>query len=229
MAILNDRIRLTGPLLEKPGFTAGLFYFIVISNNTMLRRILNSRSKTITAAAFILSVATLASRLLGLLREKLLAHYFGAGDVVDIYFAAFKIPDLIFLLLVSGILSSVFIPMFTNYWENKSEASAFDLANQTLNFLVLSIFILTVILFIFSPFLVKLIAPGFSPQKTESTLKLMRLLFLSPLLLGISNLFSFVLKSLRHFFIVSMAPILYNLGIILGIVIFYPLMGISGL
>lgn len=195
----------------------------------MLKRILNAKSKTISSAAFILGTATLASRLLGLLREKLLAHYFGAGDIVDIYIAAFRIPDFIFLILVSGILSAGFIPVFTSYLENKSKKQAFILASNVLNILMLLVIGLSVLLFIITPFLVKLIVPGFNPEKLAKTIVLTRILFLSPIILGISNLFAGILKSLRHFFIISLSPIFYNLGIIVGIIFFYDFWGIYGL
>src|SRR3989338_8145893 len=76
-------------------------------------KILNGQSKSITGAAIIISGATLVSRLVGLLRDRIFAHYFGAGPIMDAYYAAFKIPDLIYNLLIVGALSAAFIPTFT--------------------------------------------------------------------------------------------------------------------
>src|SRR4030043_1981552 len=114
----------------------------------MVNRILNHKSKTIFSAAFILAVTSLTSRLLGLVRDRLLAGTFGAGDELDIYFAAFRLPDLIFNILIIGAISSAFIPIFTQYFK-RDERSAWHLTNGVFNlaFLILIGSALILILF----------------------------------------------------------------------------------
>jgi len=97
----------------------------------MIKKLFNSQSKTITSAAIILAVASLASQILGLLRDRILAGKFGAGDTLDIYFAAFKVPDLIYNLLVVGALTAGFIPVFTRYLQgNKKKVLESDPAEN---------------------------------------------------------------------------------------------------
>lgn len=193
----------------------------------MLKRLFSGQSKTITAAAIILGAASLVSRLLGILRDRVLAGEFGAGVELDMYYTAFRVPDLVFNLLVLGALSSGFIPVFTEYLKNKKKA--WELVNISLNALIIVLSLITALLFIISPWLVKLIAPGFSESQQVVTTTLTRIMFLSPILLGISGIFGSVLQSLKSFFIYSLAPILYNIGIIIGALFFVPYLGIYGL
>ena len=94
----------------------------------MIKKLFNSQSKTITSAAILLGAASLISRILGLLRDRILAGKFGAGDELDIYFAAFRIPDLIYNLLVVGALTAGFIPVFAAYW-NKEKKQIVDFSS----------------------------------------------------------------------------------------------------
>jgi len=194
----------------------------------MVNKLLNHKSKTIFSAAFVLGVAGLVSRLLGLIRDRLLAGQFGAGDELDIYFAAFRLPDLIYNILIIGAISSAFIPVFAQYFK-KDKKEAWYLTGGVFN-LVCLILIFSAIVFIFlAPYLVSIIAPGFSGNKREMTVLLTRIMFLSPLFLGMSSIFSGVLQYFHRFFVYSLAPVMYNLGIIFGILIFVPKIGLVGL
>ncbi len=193
-------------------------------------KILSSQSKSITGAAIIISGATLVSRLVGLLRDRIFAHNFGAGPVMDAYYAAFKIPDLIYNLLIIGALSAAFIPTFTklfNSGENKS--AAWKLANNILNITAISLAVLSILGIIFTPVLAPLIAPGFSVASKELVISFTRIMFGSTFLLGLSMVIGGVLQSLRAFFLYSLAPIFYNVGIIVGATVLVPLWGITGL
>ncbi|MCX6740286.1 MAG: murein biosynthesis integral membrane protein MurJ [Candidatus Parcubacteria bacterium] len=195
----------------------------------MIKSLINGESKTITSAAIIVGAASLASRFLGIIRDRILAGQFGAGDSLDTYYAAFRIPDLIFNLLVLGALSAGFIPLFTQYLQKQEKDNAWRLTNEILNILIIGLLVLCGLLFIFAPQLMKLITPGFSPDKMAQTVVLTRIMFLSPLLLGISSVFGGVLQSFRRFLVYSFAPIFYNLGIIFGALVFVPWWGITGL
>ncbi len=201
------------------------------------KKILDGQSKNITGAAIILAAAALASRFLGLIRDRILAHYFGAGPLMDAYWAAFKIPDLIYNLLILGALSAGFIPIFTKLYnekklgllENKERKNAWELVSNIINTLGVLLIILTAVLIILTPYLMPLVAPGFDNDKKALTVMLSRIMFLSPILLGFSAIAGSVLQSMRNFFIYSLSPILYNVGIIIGAVILVPILGDAGL
>ena len=195
---------------------------------SMIKRFFNNRSKTIAAAAMILGAASLVSRLLGLVRDRMLAGAFGAGDELDIYYAAFRIPDLVYSLLVVGAISAGFIPVFVSYLQ-KNKSEAWYLANSVLNLMTLSLVGICLILIIFASWLVRLIAPGFSPEKLDMTVQLTRIMFLSPLFLGLSAVFGGILQSFRRFLVYSLGPIMYNLGIIFGVVFLFDYFGLKGL
>ncbi|MCL5774668.1 MAG: hypothetical protein M1333_00485, partial [Patescibacteria group bacterium] len=179
-------------------------------------------------AALIVGVLTLASRLVGLLRDRLFASKFGAGDVLDAYYAAFRIPDLVFNLLILGTLSVAFIPIFTSLLV-KDKPKAISNASTVLNFSALSMAAVCLLLLVFSRPLTRALVPGFFGQKFEDTLLLSRMFLLSPVIFTVSNLFSSVLNASKKFFIVGFAPVLYNLGIIFGLLVLYPKYGILGL
>lgn len=193
----------------------------------MIKRFL-TRHSNIAEATVILAVASLISRFFGLLRDRTLAAHFGAGPVLDSYFAAFKIPDLVFNLLILGALSSAFIPIFTEYLKrNKDEAWA--LVNTLINVGVALLATILLVLFILAPTVAHLVAPGFDAERLTLVVKLMRIMLLSPLIFGLSNLVGGVLNAYRNFFVYSIAPILYNLGIIFGVLFLVPRVGPVGL
>lgn len=194
-------------------------------------KILNGQSRTIASAALILALTSLASRFLGLIRDRLLAGHFGAGDTLDVYYAAFRIPDTIYNLLVLGALSAGFIPVFVSLWkkDDKNNQEAWRFVNSLLNILLIALLVIGVLFFIFTPYLMRLITPGFVGEKFNLTVALTRIMFLSPLLLGLSSIWGGVLQSLKRFLVFSLTPIFYNLGIIFGIVFLVPRYGIFGL
>lgn len=194
----------------------------------MLKSLLNSQSKTIAAAAVILGAASLISRLLGLFRDRILAGKFGAGDELDIYYAAFRIPDLVYSLLVFGAISAGFIPVFVSYLQKDKDKSWY-LANSILNLMAIFLIIICGLLVIFNPWLMKLVAPGFPPEKISLTIQLTRIMFLSPFFLGLSAVFGGILQSFRRFLIYSLSPIMYNLGIIFGALVLVKYYGLLGL
>ncbi len=194
----------------------------------MIKNIFNHQTKTVTFGAVILGTAALINGILGLLRDRLLAGRFGAGESLDIYFASFRLPDFIYGILVAGGIIAVFLPIFSGYL-NQSKEKAWYFANTVLNcFLVLLIF-LCLVLFIFAPFLVRFITPGFSEESKTLVVSLTRIMLLSPFFFVLSSIFSGILHCFNRFLVYSTAPILYNLGIISGIVFFVPLFGLKGL
>ena len=191
---------------------------------------LNTVSKSITGAAYLIASATLLSRVVGLIRDRTFAHYYTAGPVMDAYFAAFKIPDLVYNLLIIGALSAGFIPTFTKLLMTKDDkADAWKLANNVLNIAAISLFVIAIIGIILTPWLAPIIAPGFEGERRDLVIAFTRIMFASPLLMGISMVLGGILQSLRQFLLYSIAPIFYNLGIIFGVVILVPAFGITGI
>ncbi len=193
-----------------------------------LIRFLNQRSQRISSAALIVAFFSLISRLFGLWRDRLLAGQFGASRTLDIYFAAFKVPDLVYNLLIVGAISSAFIPIFYERL-TKDKNEAWQFAANVLNVLIFALIIFSAVLMIFAPQLINLVAPGFDSASKELAIKISRILFLSPLLLGISAFAAALLQAFSKFLITALAPIFYNLGIIFGIVYLTPRYGIWGL
>lgn len=202
----------------------------------MIKRILHHKlllnsnpSRSVASAAFVVSVAALASRLMGLVRDRLLASTFGAGDTLDVYYAAFRIPDLVYNLLIMGALSAAFIPVFTSLISKDQEKEAWKLANGILNLGALFTLIISAVFFLKASFIMNLITPGFSPPKMDQAVLFTRIMFLSPLFLGVSGVFGGVLTSFKKFLIYSLAPVMYNVGIILGVLVFVKFLGPAGL
>ena len=191
-------------------------------------KLLNFQTKGITTAAIIVGACSMVSAFLGLFRDRLLAGRFGAGDQLDIYYAAFRIPDLVSMVLIMGTISAALIPLFGEYiTKNSKEAWAFF--SNVLNVILFILILVCIVLIIFTPQLINIITPGFSAEKKEMVVLLTRIMFLSPIILGTSNIISSVLQVFRRFFITSLSPIFYNIGIIIGILFFVPKIGLVGL
>ncbi len=195
----------------------------------MIRSLFKHKTKNITSAAIILLVATFLAKITGLLEYRVLINYVRVGRGLDIFFAAFKIPDFLFNILIIGSLSSALIPVFAEYWQNKSQKEAWNLFNNILWTFLAIIAILGFLLFIFTPQLMRVVVPGFKGEDMRMVVLLTRIMFLSPLILTISNIFGAALQYFSKFLVYSFAPILYNLGIIFGVLFFYPRMGLVGL
>ncbi len=174
-------------------------------------------SESITRSAILIATMGLASRVLGLVRDRILASKFGAGDVLDAYYAAFKIPDLIYNLLILGALSAAFIPVFSSLVSRKDKKQeAWKLVDLMLSFGLIVVAVASVIIFIFTDFFVGLMAFGYDEDKKEMVVQMTRIMLISPIILGVSGIFGGILNSFKKFFFYSLSPIFYNLGIIFG-------------
>ncbi|MDP3991245.1 MAG: murein biosynthesis integral membrane protein MurJ [Candidatus Nealsonbacteria bacterium] len=194
----------------------------------MVRHVFNSQTKTITFAAIILGASAFISRLLGLVRDRLLAGTFGASENLDVYFAAFRIPDFVYSVLILGGVTVIFLPVFTEFFK-KSEKEGWRFTNNVLNCFLILLIVFCGIMAVLAPWLAKFIAPGFSPEQKDLVVSLTRIMFLSPIFLGLSAVFSGVLHYFSRFLAYSLAPVFYNLGIIAGIIFFVPIFGLWGL
>lgn len=189
--------------------------------------LLYSRQTSILSGAAIIMATVILSKILGLLRDRLLTHLF-PPDTISIFFAAFGLPDIIFQLLIFGALSVAFIPIFTEYAQGQNKDEAFKLAGSILNLALLIMGLAVIIIFIFIDTLTNLIVPGFSPDQKLQTAALTRIILLGQLFLVAGSLFSGVLQSFQRFIIPALAGVFYNLGIIVGVVLFSASLGIMG-
>lgn len=183
-------------------------------------------------AAFLLGFFALASQILALSRDRLLAHTFGAGSTLDIYYAAFRIPDFIYTSVASLVSLTVLIPFLSRYFSESDEyvnTRAKEFLSSVFSSFLLIILGVSILAFILMPYLVPLVAPGFNASQISELIALSRIMLLSPILLGVSNLFGSVTQLFKRFFVYALAPVFYNLGIISGIIFLYPIFGLSGL
>lgn len=184
---------------------------------------------SVIGGAVLVSSSWFISKLLGFLRERLIASRFGASPETDAYNAAFGIPDFIYGTLILGSLLSVFIPVFIRYREQKGNEEAFTVANSILNLIVIVFVVFGVIMFIFAPQMMRIVAPGFDAVRTHSAVDMTRIISVNILLFGISNILSGILNASKKFLAFSFAPVLYNTGIIFGIVALVPKFGVEGI
>ena len=184
--------------------------------------------QTVGGAAVIISVAYLASRLLGLLRDRLLVAHFGIGARLDAYTAAFRLPDLLFMLLVSGAFAVSFIPVFTAYIEEEKRDLAWRVTSSLLNILVLLTIVIAVIIWIFADPLTTLITPGFDAPRHHLTVQLTRIMLVTPIFFAISSVLGSIQQAFNRFLFFALAGVFYNLGIIAGIIWLAPRYGIYG-
>lgn len=175
---------------------------------------------TVQLAAVLLAGSTLAVQLVGFLRMRLLnAEYYEVYKVqYDAYLAAFMVPDFIFFLLTSGALSVTFIPIFNQRMLSGNKRSAWELSTSIINFLAVLTFIASILIIIFAEQLVRyIVAPAFSEAGRELTVSMMRVMAVTPMLFAISAVLASIQQAVGRFTFFALAPILYNVGIIIGI------------
>lgn len=190
--------------------------------------LLYSRQTSILSGAAIIAATLMLSKSLGLIRDRLLAHVF-SPDKIDIFWAAFRLPDLIFQIIILGALSVAFIPVFTEYFENKGKDDAYEMARSVLNVFLVIFIIATIFIYILAqPIISGLIAPGFTHAKQTQVVVLTRVILLGEVILVLGSFFIGILQSFQRFIIPSLAPVFYNLGIITGIIFLSKPFGIMG-
>jgi len=185
-----------------------------------------NENELVTRAAGVVGIFTFLSRILGLVRDILIANFFGSGMSADAFFVAFRIPNLLRRLFAEGSFSVSFIPVFTEYLQNKSKKEAFLLARVVLTFFVLIVTVITILGIILSPLIVRVIAPGFGGmgEKYALTVLLTRIMFPYIFLVSMLALFMGILNSLKHFAAPAIAPIFLNLSMITALLFITPYM-----
>ncbi len=197
----------------------------------MVKRVFNFVYKEVRGlhqAAYVLALFAFASQLLAIVRDRLLAHTFGAGTELDLYYAAFRIPDLLFVLFASALSVFVLLPFVTQSSESEDNKSGAKVLSQMFTLFLIAYAVLAGILALSVPVYVDNLFPGLTDSTGELTL-MIRILLLQPLLLGISSLFGVVTQMNHRFVLYAISPLLYNIGIIIGVVFLYPIFDLIGL
>ncbi len=176
-------------------------------------------------AAYLLAAFALGSQLLALVRDHLLARQFGASHTLDLYYAAFRVPDFLFATFASLLSLYALLPVLSRLGQ-ASEARMVVFLRQILFLFFVCMGTISLVVSFFVPQIVHLIAPGLESGELVS---LVRILLLQPIFLGASNIIASLTQLRSRFFLYSISPLLYNLGIIFGIVALYPRMGVTGL
>jgi len=184
--------------------------------------------RQLAGAAGILMASFVASRLLGLVRNAVLAAYYGASDAYAAYLAANNVADTVFQILAGGVMGAAFIPVFTRYLEHDDERGAWRLASSAINLAALLTGLVALALALLARPLAAGLAAGRDPAFQELTAALLRPLLLAPVLFAVSAFLTSILNSFQRFFWAALAPLVYNLGIIAGAALLHAPYGIHG-
>lgn len=176
--------------------------------------------------AALLGFSFFLSKLLGLLRDHLLARQFGAE--LDTYYAAFRMPDFLFHQLSYGVLAAAFVPIFVEIFRKENKETAFRFASDVMRLTVLIITSFSIILFILAPYILPIFVPGFSDEALATTVTATRIMLVTPIFFTIGSIAGGIQNAMHRFFALSLAPIFYNLGIIGGIVFLSKTYGVYG-
>ena len=196
----------------------------------MVRKIfgfLYRESETLNQAALLLGLFAFLSQILAFLRDRLLAHIFGASAELDIYYAAFRIPDFIFVTVASIVSLSVLIPFIIEK-ETEGRETLRNFIDNIFSFFSILIIVVATLAYFLTPFVSSILFKGFSDVALTQIIFITRILLLSPIILGFSNLFGSLTQAYNRFTIYALAPLLYNAGIIFGIILLTERLGIVG-
>lgn len=196
-----------------------------------LFKLLNKEFHGVNEAALLLGSFTFISQLLGLYRDRVLAHTIGPGPVLDVYYAAFRVPDFLYVSIASLASITVLMPFLVDKIHNGKEGklSAQKFINNIFSAYMMFMVLICAVIYVLMPFLAPRIAPGFTADQISLLITTSRWMLLSPLFIGLSNLIGTVTQLFKNFFVFSLSPIFYNIGILCGIFFLYPLFGVYGL
>ncbi len=171
----------------------------------------------------------IVSRVLGLLREMVIARQFGTSPEMDAYLAAFRLPDFLFYMVAGGALGSAFIPSFTGFLTRSDRAGAWQLASAVINWVLLILLALGGLAALFAPWVAQTFFADFTVVQQQLTAELMRWMLISTVIFGVSGVVMGILNAHQHFLLPALAPAIYNIAIILGAWLLGPVWGVRGL
>jgi putative peptidoglycan lipid II flippase len=166
----------------------------------------------VAKAAGIIMASMIASRILGYLRDVVIYAQFGQNELTDAYNAAFSIPDFLYMILVGGALSSAFIPVFSGYLAKDNEQEAWQVASILFNSIIVLLTAGLTLGLIYTPFLIRLLVPGFDLATVELTVMLTRIMFAQTVFMVLSGISVAILNSYKHFLAPAIGSVLYNLA-----------------
>ncbi len=188
------------------------------------------RNRQIAKSTLTVMIAFAAAKVISLLQTLIIAQVFGVGSELDAYVAANRIPELIVILISGGALTHAFIPVFSGMLAKGDSTSAWELSSNLINTIFAFALLLSCLVFLAAPWLVvNVVAPGFDAQTSRNTIEMMRILLLSTVVFSISGIFSGILNSHKHFLLPALAPIVFDLGILFGVLFLLPRYGIHGI
>lgn len=200
--------------------------------DSMVKKLFGFLGKEITGlheAAYVLALFAFVAQLLALVRDRMFASYFGAGELLDIYYAGFTIPDLIFTIIIALVSTSVLVPFLVKVFALEPEKQK-RFTDSIFSGLLLLAAVLSIGVFVFAEPILRLTFPEMMRGANASLLLMVtRVMLLQPILLALSGFFASFVQVFQKFFIYALSPVFYNLGIIVGIVWLYPLIGPIGL
>jgi len=188
---------------------------------------LYKETSTLNQAALLLGLFAFLSQVLAFLRDRLLAHIFGASTELDIYYAAFRIPDFIFITVASVVSLSVLIPFIIEK-EGQGFQAVRNFVSSIFSFFSVLIILVSGLAYFLIPTISSILFKGFSDPALTQVIFISRILLLSPIILGFSNLFGSLTQAYNRFTIYALAPLLYNAGIIVGIIFLAERLGVVG-
>lgn len=187
-------------------------------------------NRRIAQAAGTVGMAFVISNIFGLLAKTMIARTFGTGIYSNSYFAANRFSEILFNLVAGGALGSAFIPVFTGILAKEEREKAWKLASSITNLVTLVLTIFSILSIIFARQIVRyILAPGLPPEEAMLTEQLLRIQVLSSIIFGISGLIMGILNAHQHFLLPAIAPAMYQIGIIFGLIFLTPVMGVDGL
>ena len=188
------------------------------------------RNRRIARSTLIVMVAFAAAKLISLLQTLIIAQVFGVGVELDAYVAANRIPELIVVLISGGALTHAFIPVFSGYLAQGDVDAAWQLSSNLINTIFTLALILSAVVFFLAPWFVRqVVAPGFDAVTAQNTIEMMRILLLSTIIFSVSGIFSGILNSHQHFLLPALAPIMFDIGILFGVLFLLPGFGVHGI
>ncbi len=204
-------------------------------------------------AAYLLAAATIASSVLALVRDKILAYTFGAGSTLDLYYSSFRISDMLFATIASAVAASILVPFLVkksrevNVGVGVETGTGREMAKKAtdtatakvqekyfidhiFSAFFLAMIVISAAVFYAMPWLIPFLLPGYRHSASLPILiTASRIMLLSPIFLGVSNFLASITQMYNRFLIYAISPLLYNIGIIIGALFFYPLFGVYGL
>lgn len=188
------------------------------------------RNRRIARSALTVMVAFAAAKLISLAQTLIIAQVFGVGSELDAYVAANRIPELIVILISGGALTHAFIPIFSGLLAKGDLDAAWKLSSNLISTIFTLALLISAVVFLLAPWLAReVVAPGFDAATAQNTVDMMRILLLSTIIFAVSGIFSGILNSHQHFLLPALAPIMFDVGILAGVIFLLPRFGVHGI